>query len=269
MPLKKPFLLFGLITLGLLVLNVIYGDLSTFWAAMERSSVIVKFCETYHADALIKHPINTWSNLAYLFFGLILINYGVNDLQDRTPKNLIRAFPFFSIIWGVTQIYLFAGSFLYHASATKFFQLLDMSGVLATCTVPFFYAIGRVFLLWKKLPTVRFILINHGMIIFGIILVNFLLYYFNLLERFFFGIFIGTTIIFIIIPYFFVKIKAKYSDFVIALILLFFGVTCWMFDQNAIICNPESWFQGHALWHILTAMSLYYLYTFFRSEQKL
>lgn len=31
-------------------------------------------------------------------------------------------------------------------------------------------------------------------------------------------------------------------------------------------CFPDSWFQFHAMWHILTALPLLWIYLFFRSE---
>ncbi len=39
----------------------------------------------------------------------------------------------------------------------------------------------------------------------------------------------------------------------------------WILDRTSVVCNPTSMFQGHALWHILNAASIMFIYLYYRS----
>ena len=52
----------------------------------------------------------------------------------------------------------------------------------------------------------------------------------------------------------------------LALFLAAFGI--WNLDQRKIVCSPESWFQGHAAWHLLCAAALGMLFAYYRSERE-
>ena len=41
---------------------------------------------------------------------------------------------------------------------------------------------------------------------------------------------------------------------------------CWDLDKARKFSGPESWLQGHSIWHLLTALSLFSLYLFYRTE---
>ncbi len=38
----------------------------------------------------------------------------------------------------------------------------------------------------------------------------------------------------------------------------------WLLDEQKIWCNPDiHWINGHAVWHLLSAVGLYFLYRFY------
>ena len=41
----------------------------------------------------------------------------------------------------------------------------------------------------------------------------------------------------------------------------------WNLDQHGLVCQPGSAFQGHAIWHLLGATSLWCTFLYYRSEQ--
>jgi hypothetical protein len=45
------------------------------------------------------------------------------------------------------------------------------------------------------------------------------------------------------------------------------GFAIWILDTTKIVCAPTSLLQGHALWHVLTAVSAGLLYLYYRSER--
>jgi len=42
---------------------------------------------------------------------------------------------------------------------------------------------------------------------------------------------------------------------------------CWILDRQDIWCAPDSFLQGHAVWHILNALSIFLLYLSLRVEK--
>jgi hypothetical protein len=72
---------------------------------------------------------------------------------------------------------------------------------------------------------------------------------------------LATMALFVIDP---AKITRKKSVWV-SLGLSVVGITLWWFDTNPLICNPTSLLQPHAVWHVLSAVSLGVL---FESVQK-
>ncbi len=61
------------------------------------------------------------------------------------------------------------------------------------------------------------------------------------------------------------KPKVKFGYFLAAIISIILSVTVWTLDKD-LLCDPTSWFQLHAVWHILTGVSVYLVYMFYRTE---
>jgi hypothetical protein len=43
--------------------------------------------------------------------------------------------------------------------------------------------------------------------------------------------------------------------------------TIWNLDQHGLVCSPQSLIQGHAVWHLLGATSLWCTFLYYRSER--
>ena len=43
--------------------------------------------------------------------------------------------------------------------------------------------------------------------------------------------------------------------------------TIWLNQWSELLCNPDSWLQPHAIWHLLSALSTWCFFKFFRTEQ--
>lgn len=51
---------------------------------------------------------------------------------------------------------------------------------------------------------------------------------------------------------------------IFSLVLMIIAVKIRTSDVQKVDCDPYSWYQGHAVWHLLTAMSSFCSYAFFR-----
>ena len=48
-------------------------------------------------------------------------------------------------------------------------------------------------------------------------------------------------------------------------VILVLSAIIWILDRTNSVCSPESIFQGHALWHIMNAASILFIYMYYRS----
>lgn len=62
-----------------------------------------------------------------------------------------------------------------------------------------------------------------------------------------------------------IQISAKHLWIGIACIAA--GYVVWLLDNKLIICAPHSALQGHGVWHLAGAVSIAFLYRYYRSEQ--
>ena len=56
------------------------------------------------------------------------------------------------------------------------------------------------------------------------------------------------------------------SFFYAALVTLVAACACWIVDITGTVCLPNSWFQAHAMWHVLIAATIGFVYLYYRSE---
>lgn len=198
-------------------------------------------CGPLASRAAIQQPLNTWSNFAFLFVGL---------LAWRTPLRPTAAL--FTISCGV----LAAGSFLFHAAVTREFQWLDMVGtyaaLVAVAARGFVAAFG----------------VAEAVAVAGAVVVDALFAIFKWrIDAF---IALPVLILAITVPMARVVTAGRASVRAALAPLALFGVAVLLrqLDVSGSLCSPESRvFQGHALWHVLAAAALGASYFCFEAPQ--
>jgi predicted membrane channel-forming protein YqfA (hemolysin III family) len=53
---------------------------------------------------------------------------------------------------------------------------------------------------------------------------------------------------------------------ILSLAALVAARVCWVMDVKGTFSGPDTWLQGHAVWHLLTALSLATIYLYYRTE---
>ena len=93
--------------------------------------------------SLWKEPLNAWTSLAYTLFGCVIFLTGVNDLlwDPHVPFNNMSDNPTFSVIYGISCIYLGFASFLFHASHSEVWRKADAGMTSGVAVVPFVFGI--------------------------------------------------------------------------------------------------------------------------------
>jgi hypothetical protein len=213
------------------------------------------FCEAIHLDGYISQPANTFSAIFMMLFGVLVWFY---SLRRKLGTSLMHQSIWMGMTYGLALMILGIGTFYYHMSLTFFGQWADIIGMYFVSTYLIIYIIAQN-KKWKvsKFLMVYFI-INIFLAWFG--------YSFPDFRRWLFGLLLIYGISQVL---FFGNKKWVYEKkwLQYALVSLFFAVTIWILDITKSVCDPKSWLQGHALWHVLTGFSGYCGYHYLKSAQ--
>lgn len=227
-----------------------------------------QFCEANRMDQLIRQPANTWSNFAYFIVGLLALTIGIHDLkysERRKSDNFLVRHPLFSILFGISALYVFVGSFLYHASLTRTFQHLDQAGLYSVIVMVLTFNLYKIFPLIRIKGKYRS---SHAIMMAFSVGFNYLIFTklwlinINVLFPILIAVAFATSLCYLV----FVSREHYFTKYLwSAFIVLILGSIVWILDRTNIVCNPESILQGHALWHIFTAGSMLIIYMYYRS----
>ena len=219
------------------------------------------YCEK-SKNAYMAQPINSLSGLAYIIVAYLIYKYEIsnkdetnkkyNENNSRYQEQLSQFKFYFAIILFVLGITTFA----MHSSYNKVWTNYD--GITMFIIITLLLLFNVIIIIYKK-NMLQFKIIFT---IISILLILISKTKYNNLNNF-------MGLIFLTIISFIYVVKYKDGDtyylwksvfyFIIALIV-------WKLSQSRqILCNPKSIFQGHALWHILTAIAFYQLFLFYTS----
>ena len=207
------------------------------WKDFEQASCYPDGCQCeLTRDALIRQPSAFWSSLAYILAAVFIFR----EIKHKTFELKLWA-----LVCGVMGL----SSMFGHGSFINLALALDFASIILVLS---FFALLNLLLLLKQ---------SHGRII-----TYFILYYLALFASMYF---MGKwqKISFCLLIFFFSLgdvlreigrdfIKARDLHVSLAVLTLSFGM--FVVDELHIGCVPESWFQWHSLWHIGTAISMYY-----------
>ena len=245
------------------------------------------FCEIIHEDT-IKQPMNTYSSIVFIIFAIIILIKFIKrkDISNQYPFYASIAYP---IIYFLSLITIGLGSMYYHSALNFWGQFADVSGMNLLASFILVYHLKRKKII-SNLP-VNFIIIN--------LVLSYFLFAYPFLRRYLFGIVLLLSLIPLYIPSlktnFIFKLKYRkpslpqgfllnnkdieteaptlsasntnYKFFWIALFTQIIAFVIWTLDITRIVCDENSLFQGHSIWHILSGVASYYLYLFYESER--
>ena len=212
----------------------------------------VNWCEQ-ELCSWVTNPAGTWSNLAYVVLGLWMIREA-RAASERGGPNLAALGPA-SILVGVL-------SGIYHASYTYFLQFFDFVGMFVFC----FTVISEnaLRLGWVG-PSRKLAFFVGGVVGFSALV--------PLLTEL--GIAIQPLVAFLIALALGQELTLRrrarerglhveYRPFWIGLGFLAAGGLFSALDVTRVWCDPTNhWLQGHAVWHVLTAIALFAFFRFY------
>lgn len=214
------------------------------------------FCEAI-GSGLIRQPINTWSNLAFVAIGL-LIAFDLRPDRSAQRSNLISR-PMVRRLFALAVIAIGLGSMVYHASLSFVGQWLDVMSMYLLGVFMVLYAAARLRMTHIGIAfAVEYVIIN--------LTLGLLLIVWPEARRYVFGALIVIALGLEMILQRRRLTTASPRRLIAALGVYVMAQIIWTLDLNHIICDPTSVLQGHAVWHVLTAASAGLMYGYYRSE---
>ena len=262
----------GLLGTGLLMGIALSLDFlfdSSVWMGMKvsQSAITVEYCEFNRPERLFHQPINTYSNLIYFFYGLLVLQLALKDFKLVGVKgvNSVRNSPYLSILLAANFIYLSFGSAFFHSSLTWIGQRIDMNATYGLTLS--LICIGMVQVLVKKELSKQMqvgLVLGMLLLIAGFLPLALQISSSILLPSLFF-----ILLVIGIINYFQYPSQRSPLLGLLSFVLLAVAIQIRSMDVAKINCDPMSIWQGHALWHFLTATSSLCMYLYFRRVKNL
>lgn len=213
-----------------------WSDLSNAWLPN------VKWCESQLCSIVVE-PANTWSNLAYVLLGLWLMWRGTRQ-RDRLQITFGRA----ELIVGVF-------SFAFHMSFSGVLQILDFAAMYVFVGLTLSFNLVRIG--WLP-PARRYRVYVLGILAFTALTVGlrFTPFPIQLVTP----VLILATVVteaMLFVRHRKAPVPTRYAWFFASLVLLVAAAALSIADASRAFCDPhDHLIQGHALWHLLSAVSL-------------
>jgi len=219
-----------------------------------------KYAEKVYPADLFRTRANTWSNLAYVLVGYYAIALGLFDSRRAVrPENYLESTWPMSVLFGVACCFLGVGSGLFHASLTRWGQQMDVTAMYSPLLVLIAINIGRLWPRWGGLPT--WPVSSVTVLLLTVVLY---VYKWSLSSGLILPGLILTVAPFVARDMFRPMPRVVLMCVVISVASLVLAVICRETDIAGRFSSPESAFQGHAWWHVLTAVSLGGMYGCYR-----
>jgi hypothetical protein len=206
----------------------------------------LKFCEEMLCGP-IRQPANAFSNIGFIFAGLWIL-----FKESKNPWSPYKLMGIAAISIGIT-------SGVYHASMTFFWQFFDVSSMFMLILLALCFNLVRN----KLINPERYTLVYSSLLITSMVLM--------LLLKGPSGeyIFALEVLVVAILEWRIMraKIKVSYHYFLKAIGTFLIAFIVWIGDVKGWWCDPTNhYLQGHAIWHLLNALAITFLYRFYRAN---
>lgn len=204
-----------------------------FWEQFDPATCLPDNCNCELVrDEFIRQPSAFWSSLAYIaasFATLYFIKNKTTELKS----------------WAIVCLLMGLSSLFGHMSFTRFSLAVDVSTIVLVLS--FFpimrFLSGRGISLIKK---VMFLVLFFIILFFGI-------YELDKWPKVFLCL-----LVFIFVLKDTLRSTWNYKTFKVSILILLVSFSFFLFDEFHIGCEPTSFFQFHSVWHIGTALSMFF-----------
>lgn len=262
----------GIVFFIFLILFLLYKEIPV-WDGWTPANEFLnpEYGERIYPESIFRTRMNTWSNLVYICFGFYAIALAIYDAKRKLPlmRGYLSSTPVVGFLFGLAGIYLGLGSGFFHASLTRYGQQCDVGGMYAMMICLAGIAVGswlpRI-QFWRKRKLYPSWPIIAALVIIGSVYFSYYKWEYSFSE-------ISSYLTSILFLFAFVSLiqPGKYLQvgwFVAGVLAIILGSEVRDLDIADQFTGPDSIFQGHALWHVLSCLLFVFLYLYFRSEER-
>jgi len=262
--------IFGFIILALFAATVHYQG-ENFWKDWLENGTLKHptYTEHIYPSDFFRTRSNTWSNCAYILVGLYAFAFAYTDSKKSINfgENELIQSPQLSILFGLSCCFLGFCSGLFHASLSRLGQHLDVASMYP----PLLSCIAIFMNRWIKYIFIKNNTGDSKLWIIFYVLITVMSYYLYKFKWSMSAFKVLTCLISILgifglIDYLFFRHMFCFKWLMLSVLALVSARIIWLRDVAKKFSAPDFLFQGHALWHVLTALSLMSLYFYLRSE---
>jgi hypothetical protein len=237
-----------------------------FWASWRASGELRKpaYAEAIFQESIFRTRMNTWSNLAYVLVGFYVMALALHDLRWAWPKTAgyVVHTPALSFLFGLACAYLGFGSGIFHASLTRWGQQLDVAAMYSPLVVLIAINLGRLFPKAGSFP-----LWPQWAICAMIASALLYVYKWEMASGQVLPTLIAVVGLFGLTDLFRPNASLAIRWLGVAFVFLVLAFVCRQLDVAGRFTGPDAFFQGHALWHVFSAVTLGAAYLYHRSEE--
>jgi len=207
----------------------------------------VDWCEEELCGWIV-NPADTWSNLAYVALGLWMWRAAVRGGHRHV------------LHFGPAGAFVGVASFAYHMSYTYALQILDFVGMFVFCFTVLAANTRRMG--WVTSERGMWGVLGGGVLVFTALVPP--LFENGIPIQSLVGVLIAAALGQEAVLRARAAEPAAYGPYLAGLAFLAGGALFSLLDLTRTWCDPtDHWLQGHALWHVLTAVALACLYRFY------
>jgi hypothetical protein len=254
------------------ILFLVFKDLPIWadWAPADEFKN-PEYGERIYPDSVFRTRMNTWSNLSYILFGFYVIALAINDRKKSLSleRGYLAHAPIQSFLFGVALIYSGLGSGFFHASLTRSGQQCDVGAMYAMALCMAAIPIGswlprveapgtsRAYPTWPLIA----VFVVCGSLYFTYYKWD---YIFSEVSTY------SSAVLFIFATVSLFQ-PGKYLQirwFIAAFASILLAAQIRELDMQDSFTSPDSFFQGHAVWHLISSFYYFFIFLYFRSEER-
>ena len=225
-----------------------------FWRDLDAAREFRQpaYSEQIDEDNLFRTRSNTWSNLAYAVVGFYVVGFALHDVRLSGGQTQT----IWSVLYGLACCFLAVGSGVFHASLSRWGQQLDVTAMYT----PLLVLIGEA--IWRRVPRIGFTgqrgVATWPMLSGLVFATTLLLYHYKWSLSS--GVILPLLILFV--AAFALRdllrdaTRRRTVSLLTAIIALLLAVACRELDIQRRFSDAQTPLQGHAFWHLLTAVAL-------------
>lgn len=230
-----------------------------------------EYGERIYQDSVFRTRMNTWSNLSYILFGFYAIALAINDWKKglTLERGYLAHTPIQSLLFGMALIYSGLGSGFFHASLTRYGQQCDVGAMYAMALCMAAIPVGS-WLPRAEIPGTGRLLPSWPLI--AVLVVYGALYFTYYKWEYSFGevstYSTGVLCIFAAASFFQHGKYLQIRWFIAAFVSILVAAKIRELDIEGSFTSPDSIFQGHAVWHLASSLYYFFIFLYFRSEER-